>query len=143
MTDDGATDPGPEDTGDEVDRSVAVVPDKFNQLLGGDNFGPERDENVHTGNVDVPNGPQSGGGFTDPGPDDDQPVQTSGPEQDPFDQGPALKPIESKTTTTDDTDDDDDDGATIGSPLIRSSVVRQFQFDRVPSIADEDDPDDD
>ena len=56
MTDDGATDPGPEDTGDEVDRSVAVVPDKFNQLLGGDNFGPDRDDNVHTGNVGVPTG---------------------------------------------------------------------------------------
>ncbi len=141
-TGDGATDPGPEDTGDEVDRSVAVVPDKFNQLLGGDNFNRDGD-NVHTGNANVPSGPQTGSGFTDPGPDDDQPAQFSGPEQDPFDQGPQLKPIESRTTTSDDTDDDDDDdGATIGSPLFASTAVRQFQFDHVPTIAD-DDPDDD
>jgi len=96
----------------------------------------------------VPTGPADNG-FTDPGPDDDQPVQTSGREQDPFDRGPDLKPIESKTTSGStssgaDTDDDDDDDGTVGSPLVATSVVRQFQFDRVPAIADgDDDPDDD
>ena len=138
VTGDGATDPA-DDAGGVVDKTIAV-PDKKGQLLGGDNFSPA-DDGALVGRAVPVSGPVgTSGGDIDFGPDHDDGVQTSGPEQDPFDSGPEIKPVGSNTTSDD--EEDDDDGGLVGSPLIAKSVVRSSQFDRVPASVDED-PDDD
>ncbi len=99
VTGDGATDPA-DDAGGVVDKTIAV-PDKKGQLLGGDNFSPA-DDGALVGRAVPVSGPVgTSGGDIDFGPDHDDGVQTSGPEQDPFDSGPEIKPVGSNTTSDD------------------------------------------
>ena len=137
MTGDGVTDPA-DDAGGVIDKTIAV-PDRKEQLLGGDNVDPN--DGLRVGGALPVSGPVgTSGGDIDFGPDHVDEVQTSGPEQDPFDSGPEIKPVQSNNGSDD--EEDDDDGGVIGSSLIAKSVVRSSEFDRVPASID-DDPDDD
>ena len=118
----GDVDPADDDFGTGA-VSGGPVPDRKGALLGGDTGGPALDAGFGLGGAGGSTDPNAG--FTDPGPDAAGTPQTSGPEDDPFDDQHDLVGVAAASDTDTDTNDDSSSDTTTASVL----GGQRFQLD--------------